>query len=162
MWTTVNYSKILGYVGTLFEWIQLFGVSAVAQWDQWHLCSARTQVWSLIQYSGLKDLALVGHTCVLDLIPGPGTPSARGRPKKRGFSFLSHATESGLFDHLFEWSAATWSEFIYYANWLVWLKNSLLLKLLLFPLKQWFSNWSLGLLKQPLGDAHAAGPGDHT
>ena len=37
------------------------GVPTVAQQDLWHLCSARTQIQSLAQHSGFKNL---------DLIPG--------------------------------------------------------------------------------------------
>ena len=52
------------------------------------LCSARTQVWSLAQHSGSKGLALSQLQCKLhcnsgfDLIPGLGTPHAKGWPKK--------------------------------------------------------------------------------
>ena len=35
------------------------GVSSVAQWDRWHLCSDRVQVRSLVRHSGLKDLVLL-------------------------------------------------------------------------------------------------------
>ena len=51
------------------------GVPTVVQWDQWHLCSPRTQVRSLAWHSGLKDPALPQPRCTLqlclDLIPWP-------------------------------------------------------------------------------------------
>ena len=62
-------------------------VPAVAQWNQWCLCSTRIQVWSQAPHSGLKDPALLqasalGHNCGSDLIPGLGTPYIMGWPKK--------------------------------------------------------------------------------
>ena len=55
------------------------GVSTLAQWNQCHFCSTRTQVQFLPQHSGLKDQVLysLGHNC------GPGTPYAAKMKKKK-------------------------------------------------------------------------------
>ena len=42
-------------------------VPVVAQWDQWPLCSARTQVQAPAWHSGLKDLVLPQLQCRLQL-----------------------------------------------------------------------------------------------
>lgn len=43
--------------------LKLPGVPAVAQWAQWHLCSARTQSQLQARHSGLKDLVLLHLPC---------------------------------------------------------------------------------------------------
>ena len=62
------------------------GVPAVAQRDQLHLCRPGTQVQSPARHSGLRIRCRcsysIGHNCGSDLIPGPGTPYALGRPQK--------------------------------------------------------------------------------
>ena len=74
------------YVRMLCKYWTL-GVPAVAQWDRWHLCSARTQVQSPAQHSSLRILHChscgVGCRCSWDLICGLGTPSSLGQPKKK-------------------------------------------------------------------------------
>ena len=52
------------------------GVSTVAQGDQWHLSSPRTQVQSLAWYSGLRIWHCWGAGPIwgVDLIPGWGAP----------------------------------------------------------------------------------------
>ena len=55
------------------------GIPAMAQQDQWHLCSARMQVQAPAWQSGLR----IPNYCGLDLIPGPGTPYAEGWPKMK-------------------------------------------------------------------------------
>ena len=63
------------------------GVLTVAQQDQWRLCSARTQVHSPARCSGFRVWHCcrcdIGHNCGSDLIPGPGTPDAGERPKRK-------------------------------------------------------------------------------
>ena len=63
------------------------GALAVSQWDQKHFGDTGTWVQSLAQNSGLRihcchRCSLV-CSCGLDLIPGPGTPYAMGRPKTK-------------------------------------------------------------------------------
>ena len=63
------------------------GVPTVAQQDQWRLCSTRTQVHSPARCSGFRVRHCCrwdkGHNCGYDLFPGPGTPDAVGRPKRK-------------------------------------------------------------------------------
>ena len=53
----------------------------------WHLGSTGTQVQSPARHSGLRiwhcGSSGLGHDCGSDLIPGPGTPYALGRPKMK-------------------------------------------------------------------------------
>ena len=62
------------------------GVPAVAQRDQWCLCSARTQVRSPAQHGRLKDPTWPQLWRRLQLWlrsdPCPGTPCAAGQQKK--------------------------------------------------------------------------------
>ena len=64
----------------------MVGVPAGVQGDQQHLCSAGTQVQSLVQHGGLRIWPCcsygVGHHSGLDLIPGLGIPYAVEQPKK--------------------------------------------------------------------------------
>lgn len=75
-------SQISKMYGEHYGWERIqnyeIGVPTVVQWNQWHLCSARMQVLSLAQHSGLKDL---GCSCGLDLILGLGTLAEQ--PKKK-------------------------------------------------------------------------------
>ena len=62
-------------------------VPAVVQWVWQHLGNnARIQIRSPARYSGLRILhcqsCSLGHSCSLNLIPDPGTPSTMGWPKK--------------------------------------------------------------------------------
>ena len=58
------------------------GVPTVAQQDQQSLGNTGIQVWSLAWHSGWRIWCCrscsLGHSCRLDLIPGPGTPYALG------------------------------------------------------------------------------------
>ena len=62
-------------------------VLVVVQWDPRYLCSARTQVRSPAQHSGLRICCCcrcsVGCNCSLDLIPGLGNPYACHRGAKK-------------------------------------------------------------------------------
>ena len=67
--------------------IAVHGVLAVVQRDPWPLRSTGTQVQSPAWHSVLRirhcHSCGLGYNCSWDLIPGPGTPYAVWRPKKK-------------------------------------------------------------------------------
>ena len=67
---------------------KVLGVPAVAQWDQQHFCGTWTQVRSLAQHSGLKDLTLLQLWRWLQMWlgsdPWPRNSLSGRRPKKKG------------------------------------------------------------------------------
>ena len=79
----------------------LYGIPAVAQGDWRYRGSAWVQVRFLAGHSGLRIwhccICGTGHNCSSDLIPGPGTPHAAGRPKvkQRDTSFALNMTQNG-------------------------------------------------------------------
>ena len=63
------------------------GIPSMVQWDRLHLSYTRSQVWSLIQHSGLRiqhcHSCSTGLNSSSDHIPGLGTLYAVGQPKKK-------------------------------------------------------------------------------
>ena len=81
------------------------GVPALAQQDQWHLGDTGLQVLSLTLDTGLRNWHCqnfgLGADCGLDLIPGPGTPCAMGRPKKKKGKVCLFGALEGFGDSVF-------------------------------------------------------------